>query len=155
MMETFSQWLLSITAVTLLVALAEALMPQGAVKQVGKVSCGLLLFLMLVKPFASLSPEKLAQLGNDWSQALQEESEVFKNDYDQQIKTIIEQELASYIVDKATEAGILCEAVVECQLLDIYTPIFVEIYGAPVDGQDFLTTMIVEDLGVSDIYFIT
>lgn len=149
MMELFSQWLLSVTACTLLVAVSEALMPQGAVKEVGKLVCGLMLFLIVVKPFTSLSPETLAQMGRDWTSTWEEQGAEYENIYNQQTKTIIEQELASYIVDKATEVGINCRAQVQCQLQEVYIPVQVYVWGIPENWQEYFTTMIVNDLGVA------
>lgn len=149
MMGLFSQWLLGITGTTLLIAVSDSLMPTGAVKQVGKLISGLVLFLMMVQPFAQDSGQSLAQVSAILKGGFSEEQEIMENYYNQQIKTIIEQQLASYIVDKAREVEIECHVVVRCVLEEVYTPVSVEVIGVSLEQQGFFSTMIVEDLGVA------
>ncbi|MFI3252880.1 MAG: hypothetical protein R3Y63_00865 [Eubacteriales bacterium] len=148
MMELFSQWLLGVTGTTLVIAVIDGFTPSGAVKPVGRLIGGLVLFLMVVKPLVSLSPESLTDISGAWQKSYESESEEMKNYYNEQLKSIIEMELASYIVDKATAEGITCHAVVHCVLEEVYAPYFVELEGIPSPWHSFFITMIVEDLGV-------
>ena len=51
-------WLLAVIAASLLCALADALMPQGAVKRVGKLVCGLVIMAAIVSPLVDLDVEE-------------------------------------------------------------------------------------------------
>ena len=48
-MELIRTWILSVTVSAIVIAVAEALMPPGAVKKVGKLTGGLILVLMGLK----------------------------------------------------------------------------------------------------------
>ena len=52
MMGAVRSWLLAVIAVSLLCAVAEALMPSGAVKRVGRLVCGLVLVGAILSPAA-------------------------------------------------------------------------------------------------------
>ena len=52
MMELVKQWLLGITGAAVLAALAEGIMPEGGIRQVGKLTCGLLLLSAVLRPLA-------------------------------------------------------------------------------------------------------
>ena len=103
-MTIIRTWLLSVTVSAMVIAVAEALMPEGSVKKVGRLTGGLILILGLVQPLVRLDYDDLYDLVNSLpagsirQEALVEESS-------QALKTGIEQELASYIVDKAAQLG--------------------------------------------------
>lgn len=114
MMEGLRTWLLSVTAAAVLCALADSLMPKGPVKQVGGLVCALTLLWVVLRPVARLEVDGASdwmegQLSQIHTQAGQLEKET-----DIRIKTIIEQECGAYIVDKAAQLGIRCQAEVEC-----------------------------------------
>lgn len=161
MMELFSQWLVSVIATTMVIAVAETLMPKGSVKEVGKLICGLILLLSIIKPVIELSPDVLEGIALPLQDEISQRTEELENDYNQQIKLIIESELATYILDKAKEAGVLSHAVmpnyiaVDCILHEegIYLPESVVVFGVALDDQDFFRTVIGEDLGIDQIYF--
>lgn len=155
MMEFFRQWLVGITGATMIIAVAENLMPSGSVKQVGKLTCGLVLLLMVMRPLASLNLDGLEQFQlswNDWVETHEHDMEIYYND---QMKSIIEAELTSYIEDKAMENGIWCQAVVECDWDEegILIPKRVEISHLDLDHRRFFLDMILTDLGLNSIHF--
>ena len=53
-MELLRTWVLGVTAASLVIAVGEALMPQGTVKKVGRLTGGLILVLVLLQPVARL-----------------------------------------------------------------------------------------------------
>ena len=56
-MTLLRTWILSVTACAMVIAAAEALMPDGAVKRVGKLTGGLILVLGLLQPLVKLDYE--------------------------------------------------------------------------------------------------
>lgn len=159
MIEFFNQWLMSVVAITLLIAVAEVLMPYGPVKEVGKLICGLLLLLTIVKPLMSLSEETLAQVSvGVFGDAVVEISDM-EHYYNEQIKVLIEQELAAYILEKAMVAGdiypIPHHISVECQLEEdgLCLPVKVELVGVSLDDEYFFRSLIGRDLGVEQVIF--
>ena len=62
MIEGVRLWLLSILTVSLVCALADAMMPAGAVKKVGRLVCGLVLAAVVLTPVVTLDLEEGRQL---------------------------------------------------------------------------------------------
>lgn len=112
-MEVIRAWIVSVTVSAMVIAAAEALMPDGAVKKVGKLTGGLILILGILQPLVTMDYEDLYDLVNTLpagaiSQQRLEETSL------EPMKTIIEEELAAYIVDKGARLGAACTAQVVC-----------------------------------------
>lgn len=148
MMGLIRGWLLEITAAAILAALAESMMPEGGVKQVGKLVCGLMLAAAVLRPFGSVEVTDLAPLleYDAWqSQVLQEEAEG-------RMKTIIEEDLSAYSMDKAAQLGFPCRIRVTCRLEEagVFLPASAEIVGVPeVQGRQIVAEFLCADLGLS------
>ena len=128
-MTLIRTWLLSVTVSAMVIAVAEALMPEGSVKRVGKLTGGLILILGLLQPLTHLSYDDLYDLVEGLP-AAQLQQEKLAEESSQAWKTGIEQELASYIVDKAAQLGATCGAAVTCSLGE---------YGVPVPERAQIT----------------
>ncbi|MFI3251352.1 MAG: stage III sporulation protein AF [Eubacteriales bacterium] len=148
MMELLRQWLLGMIGTTILVAIADGLMPSGGVKQVGKIVCGLMLLVMIVKPLLTLSEEALVAISEPWYHGSEEEE--MEKYYNDQMKSIIEGKIASYIMDKATESD--CSAEVVCELSEdgVFVPIQV-ILGGTWEIESLSHMM--EELGVEEMIY--
>ncbi len=152
MMEGVRVWLLSILAVSLLCALADALMSKGPVKGVGKLACGIVLAAAVVSPVAQLDLESSRQWLEDWDVGLEQREEDLKKQVDEEMKPIIEQEYEAYIVDKAAQLEAVCTARVECRREDegVYLPETVWISGSLSQQQrEELTGTLLEELGLA------
>ncbi len=146
-------WLLAVIAASLLCALADALMPQGAVKRVGKLVCGLVLIAAILSPAASLD---LAE-GQDWLEDyfanLDSRTAELKETVNSQRKAIIEGECGAYIVDKAEEFGWTCTARVVCEPTEegLYLPVRAEVSGPLTEeARARLCRVLAEDLGIPE-----
>ena len=152
-MDGMRTWLLSLIFAAVLCAVARALMPEGAVKRVGGLVCGLVLLSAALAPAVRLSPAA----AEDWLSQLsagQEEGEAeLRRALEAGMKDIIEREFAAYIVDKAAEWGLTVTAEVECAASEdgLYLPCRAEVAG-PLSQADRsrLTGMIREDLGIPE-----
>lgn len=128
-MEWLRSWLLSIVCAAMIAAVADALCPKGFSKTLTRMAGGLLLLLAALGPIRSLNEETLAQTvaqleaaGGAMETRAQEDT----------IKSIIAEETAAYISDKAAALGIK-EARVEvrCRMTEdgFPAPESVEIQG--------------------------
>lgn len=115
MIEAVRQWITGLAAAAVIGALAQCLMPEGSVKRAGKLAVGLLLMLAVVRPVAQLDYDALSgalaryQLqAEGYGDALELENRAL-------VKSIIEEQLAAYISDKAEELGITCTVRVVCR----------------------------------------
>ena len=152
MMAGLRGWLLALVAASLICALADALMPKGAVKRVGRLVCGLVLASAILSPLAGLDVES----GQSWLErhlaSVEFQRAALEEEVNGQMKVIIEQEYAAYIVDKAAQLGAACSARTECRRDGgLYLPQRVEVTGAvPPPLQAELVQIIVRDLGVPE-----
>ena len=150
-MELIREWLLGVTGMAFLLALAEGLMPEGTAKKVGKLTGGLLLFLTMFRPIAALDFDGLArQLEQyDWGgdtayTALEEENQKMAAD-------IIAGETAAYIEQKAAALGVDCTAEVTCRRdeYDLQVPYSVRITGAfSAETQAALCRIVEQELDI-------
>ena len=153
MMGAVRSWLLAVTAVSLLCALAGALMPKGPVERVGRLVCGLVLVGAILSPAARLDVDG----GRRWLErylfSVQAREAELEHEVNGQMKIIIEQEYAAYILDKAAQLGLDCTVRVECGLSEegLYLPVRTEVAGLSTAGsQRELIRIIKEDLGVPE-----
>lgn len=152
-MGAVRSWLLTVIAASLICALADALMPPGAVRRVGRLVCGLVLLGAILTPLARLDLSGGQRWLEDYLASLENREAELAETVNEQMKVIIEQEYAAYIVDKAAGLGLTCTVQVECALSEdgLYLPVRTEVAGpqtAEVQAQ--LIRIISEDLGVPD-----
>lgn len=153
MMAGVGSWLLSITGASVLCALADGLMPAGPVRRVGRLVCGLMLLAVILAPLAQLDLEGGQRWLEEYHLGLEDRTQELERQVDEQMKTIIEQEYAAYIVDKAAEWGLTCTARVTCGETEdgLYLPVRTEVTGPLTQGDRArLTRLIREELGVPE-----
>ena len=144
-------WLLTVIGASLICALADALMPPGAVRRVGKLVCGLVLLGAVLSPLTRPDLPGGQRWVTDYLASLEAREEDLTETVNSQMKVIIEREYAAYIVDKAAELGLTCTARVECELSEdgLYLPVRTEVAGLETaGGQEKLIRAIETDLGV-------
>lgn len=111
MMGLVRQWLLGVTAAALVLALAEALAPEGGAKKVCRLAGGLALLLAAAGPVTGLMDGTLfTQALDGWRGRTQSAQQELEDQTDQFYLAIIEEETAAYVMDKARELGFDCEA---------------------------------------------
>lgn len=103
-MNILKDWLLSVTAAALAVALAQALTPEGTVKKIGALAGGMVLLLVMVRPVLAVDLEALT----DRTAAYVPQTEIRQGE--QMMKSLIAQKTSAYIVDKGAAMGVSCRA---------------------------------------------
>jgi len=146
-------YLRSILTTGILCAVADSLMPPGAVKRVGQLVCGLVLMCAVLTPLIGLDPA----LGERWMQGyfaeLEQDKKMLESQVEQEMKVIIERECAAYISDKAAELGAECRARVTCRTGEDGLPIpwEAEVTGLPEGAvRKKLVGLIREELGIPE-----
>lgn len=115
MMGQVRSWLLGVTAAALVVALAETLAPEGNGKKVCRLAGGLALLLAVLRPaVTALDEAPLLQAVNGWRSQSQRYAQQLEEQNSRFYLTIIEQETAAYVMDKAKEFGFECAVEVTC-----------------------------------------
>lgn len=146
-------WLLSVIAVALLCAIADALMPPGPVRRVGKLVCGLVTIAAVLSPLTTLDVSRGEAWLADWAVSLDSRTAALEEVVDGQMKDIIERDCAAYILDKAVELGLICTVKVECRTGEegLCLPVRAEISGAMTEDQRTrLVQIVTEDLGIPE-----
>lgn len=140
-------WLLSIIAACLLCALADALMPRGPVKKAGRLVCGLVLLCVMLSPLPGLGLEAGQEWLEDYFAGLEQQKQDLKEAADTGTKGIIEEQYGAYIVDKAKELGIVCQARVTCRTGEdgLTVPDRVEVTGTFSDEEQSRLAQIIEE----------
>lgn len=115
MMGFVRSWLLGVTAAALVLALAEALAPEGSVKRVCRLAGGMALLLAAAGPVLGvLDGSALTQAVEDWRGRSQRWEQELEEQNEQFYLAIIEEETAAYVMDKTKEFGFECAVEVTC-----------------------------------------
>lgn len=150
-MELIRTWILTVTVSALVIAGAEALMPQGGVKRVGRLTGGLILVLGILQPLVTMDYDQLYDMVNTLpAGAIRQET--LDQAAQEPMKEIIEEELAAYIVDKGAQLGLTCAAQVTCEIGadGVPLPKSVSVTGVMTPAQrEQLCQAITQDLGLA------
>ncbi len=132
-MEWLRSWLLSITCAAMIAALADALCPDGFSKKLTRMAGGLLLLLAALGPIRHLDEDSLADALAKYRAQDSGYAQTMAGQEEEMIKSIIAQETAAYISDKAAALGIRDPQVrVECRMTEegFAAPESVEVRGS-------------------------
>lgn len=144
-MDILRTWILGVTAAAVVLAAAQALMPEGAVKRVGRFTGGLVLCLALLQPLAAL--EHI-----DWSGGIPDLPAVAATGEEKDpMKPIIEGELAAYIEEQGKKLGADLRARVTCTSDENGVPVprYAAVSGRLTEPQrQALSAVIAGDLGI-------
>ena len=110
MTELVRQWLLGVACTALVLAIADSLAPDGSVKRICRLAGGLALLLAAVGPVLRLDSGILAQTLEEYRAMVQRYEDALEKQNNLFYQAIIEESAAAYIVDKAEEMGISCQA---------------------------------------------
>jgi stage III sporulation protein AF len=156
-MSQLNAWILALVAVAILVAVADALTPEGMPRWVERLVGGLLILLVMLRPVIGglengLS-QALAQMDGqeaDWPQALEETDEAL-------LERLITQSTQAYIENQAQELGITCTAQVECRWQDeVPVPSGVTITGTMTEEEQAALSALIQtelEIAVSEQNF--
>ncbi len=136
-MDGLKTWLLSVAAAALVASIAAALSPDGAPKKVAKFSGGLLLLLALLSPLRTVDDRDLADFTAKYTVQAAEAVKAQTAEDKELVKSIIEEESAAYIWDKAAALGVApCQVEVTCRITEEGFPALeqVTVQGTGEDG---------------------
>ena len=107
MIGAVREWLTSVVVVSLLLASAQSLVPEGSLKRIASFTGGLILLLAMLRPLADFGGGERINLDFD---GLAQEIEARRAELDQEGNTLLAQGIASktaaYIWDKAASLGL-------------------------------------------------
>ena len=149
MSELLKNWMISITCACVVSACLESLLPDGRAKCVVKLIGSLLLMGAVLYPLSGLSG-RLEEIQAFGGLVLERESVEEKAVAGgcELLKAIIEERVAAYIQDKATEWGISCGVTIVCRYESesgLYYPDRAEISGTLTSEQKTALSTLIED----------
>lgn len=93
--------------------LAEGLTPPGTIRKIGKLTGGLVLLVSILQPVVELDPAALTRSLTEYKLELGAYSAQLEEENGELMKSIIEEQSAAYILDKAAQQGIACQVTVQ------------------------------------------
>ena len=108
MMDAVRMWLLGVSVTSFLLSLAETLVTQEGVRRVLRLSGGVLLILVMVRPLLGLVGEVPAFSFSQYAEETAALEESFEKRQEETFSALIAEEAAAYISDKAEELGVPC-----------------------------------------------
>ena len=108
MMELIRTWLIGVTCVAMILALADGITPKGSVKRVCKMAGGAVLLLTAIGPVAKLEDADIPRITEKYQTRAEEYRMALSEENNSLYESIIAEETAAYILDKAKELGMQC-----------------------------------------------
>ena len=143
-------WLLTLVAVSILCALAQSLMPDGPVRQVGRLACGMVLLCCILWPGTGLDRSWLTE----WEFLTGVEEARLEGWVTDRRKELIEERCAAYIQNTARENGISCTLRVACSPEgELFLPREAWVMGELTEEEwSWLCARLREQLGVERVH---
>ncbi|MCI2056686.1 MAG: stage III sporulation protein AF [Oscillibacter sp.] len=112
MMEKVRVWLTAVVAVSILITLAQSLIPEGTLRKIASMTGGLLLLIVLLLPVKGLDVGDLKLDYGDYEEKIAARQEELQSDTQEELSKLIAEKTEAYIKDEAAALGIDCTPVV-------------------------------------------
>ena len=116
MMDAVRSWLVSVICTAMAVAVAESIAPPGGMKKIVSLTGEFLLLLVLVQPLEDLRPDAFHLEYDVYRQSVERQRQELEKEQKKELQTLIEQQTAAYISDKARNLGLDCRVTVCCKV---------------------------------------
>lgn len=113
MIGAVREWLTGLMVVTMLLSVAQTLIPEGSVRKAASFTGGLILLAALLQPVLKTDLGRLRLDMGDYERAIGERQAELSSAGKEALAELIETKTAAYISDKADALGLSVEARVE------------------------------------------
>ena len=135
-MSAILRYFLSLVAAGLLSTLLLSLLPEGGVRRVLRLACGLVMLLVCVSPILNIQTEDVAEWLSRLEISSDEASHGIELQTQQLIADIISEKVSAYVWDKAQSLGLEIETEVRMNVEGSYPyPEGIEIRGQIPESQ--------------------
>ena len=151
MTEWIRSWLLGVSCAAMVMAIAEAVIPRGGMRHICRLAGGLVLLLAAVSPVLNLDDELWAWTAAEYQTMVGDYERTLNEQNNLLYQSIIEENTAAYILDKARERGISCRVEVVLAVDDNGNPYpgKVHLFGDWTDEQKTMLGRVLEtELGI-------
>lgn len=146
MVEILRGWLLGLVAAALILTVLRALVPKGSIRPVARVTAGLVLLLVLLRPLAGLGGGALRVRYDELEREITARIEDYQTLHENELESIIADSTAAYISEQAAHLGLTCRAEVRCEVRDGTPQPASAAMDIPYDVR--LAAAIADDLGI-------
>lgn len=146
MMEAVREWLTTVVTVTMLLSVAQTIIPEGRIGKIFSFSSGLVLMLVLIQPVLEIDMDHMVFRSEAYGEQIRVCREKLEQNARAEWETIIEQETAAYILDKADALELEISAEVRAETGADGLPVLTaELAGEP---SEVLAEYLAEELGI-------
>ena len=96
-MEQLKSWLFAIMAAAICLAILDALVPKGTIRSIAKMTGGLVMFLVVLRPLTGSELPEVRWEYDSCRQNVDEQIAAYRQDYLEEMETIIEERTGAYI----------------------------------------------------------
>ena len=147
MIAAVREWLTSVVAVTLLLTVAQTLIPEGNIRKIAAFTGGLALLAALLQPVLRTDLSRLELDLDVYSQAVEERRTELEEAREEELALVIASQTEAYILDKAQGMG--ADVRVQVELGEDGVPCFVRLQGQVTPFiRKKLAWVIESDLGI-------
>ena len=146
------EWITGITCAAMLLAVAQSLVPDGAVKKMLHFTGGLLLMSVIGLPLLRMDSTALSDYLTEYEIKLSRSGIQLTEENEVMMKDIVAAQCEAYLQNLAEELGLSCRFEVHCAMSAEHYPVpyVVHISGeANAEQQRMLMLAIAQELGVS------
>ena len=146
-MGVLREWLTSLVAVSMLLSVAQTLVPEGSIRKIASFTGGLILLVVLLRPLLGADLSRLDLHLEDYERAIGQRQEELASAGEAELAGIIEERTAAYISDKADTLGLAVKVQVETKPAGDGVPVpwRAELWGP---RSPALATYMEEELGI-------
>ena len=112
-MGVLREWLTSLVAVSMLLSVAQTLVPEGSIRKIASFTGGLILLVVLLRPLLGADLSRLDLHLEDYERTIGQRQEELSAAGEAELAGIIEERTAAYISDKADTLGLAVKVQVE------------------------------------------
>lgn len=106
MIAAVREWLTSVVAVTLLLTVAQTLIPEGSIRKIAAFTGGLVLLAALLQPVLRTDLSRLQLDFELYDSMVQERQAELADARDRELAEVIASRTEAYILDKAAQLGL-------------------------------------------------
>ena len=131
MMAAAREWLTAVAAVTLLLSVAQLLVPPGNLREIASFVGGLILLAAMMQPLLKIDLSDIQMDFSSYQEAVEQRQAELKNTQKEELTSLIEAETEAYISDKAKSMGLTLKVRVTAEADEggMPVPVRVEITG--------------------------
>ena len=131
MMAAAREWLTAVAAVTLLLSVAQLLVPPGNLREIASFVGGLILLAAIMQPLLKIDLSDIQLDFSSYQGAVEQRQAELENTQKEELTSLIEAETEAYISDKAKSMGLTLKVRVTAEADEggMPVPVRVEITG--------------------------